>query len=131
MIGVSGRMFLGDGLLLNDGNQETIYINMVAKIFPVFIAGIFLSAILAAIMSTADSQLLVTASAITEDFTTTRSARTQREASDVGLPRLRYGGSNYRCSDRNQPEQHHPVRVSYAGAASALPSVWLVLCSFW
>lgn len=59
MIGVSGRMFLGDGLLLNDGNQETIYINMVAKIFPVFIAGIFLSAILAAIMSTADSQLLV------------------------------------------------------------------------
>ncbi|MFR2289754.1 MAG: sodium:solute symporter family transporter, partial [Butyricicoccus sp.] len=26
MIGVSGRMFLGDGLLLNDGNQETIYI---------------------------------------------------------------------------------------------------------
>ena len=68
MIGVSGRMFLGNGLLLNDGNQETIYINMVAKIFPVFIAGIFLSAILAAIMSTADSQLLVTASAITEDF---------------------------------------------------------------
>ena len=50
------------------GEQETIYINMVAKIFPVFIAGIFLSAILAAIMSTADSQLLVTASAITEDF---------------------------------------------------------------
>ena len=41
---------------------------MVAKIFPVFIAGIFLSAILAAIMSTADSQLLVTASALTEDF---------------------------------------------------------------
>ena len=26
----------------------------------------------------------------------------------MGLPRLRYGGSNYRCSDRNQPEQHHP-----------------------
>ena len=41
---------------------------MVSKIFPVFIGGIFLSAILAAIMSTADSQLLVTASAITEDF---------------------------------------------------------------
>mgnify|MGYP000140474552 CR=1 FL=1 len=68
MIGVSGRMFLGDSIVLTDGNQETIYISMVAKIFPVFIAGIFLSAILAAIMSTADSQLLVTASAITEDF---------------------------------------------------------------
>ena len=68
MIGVSGRMCLGDGLLDIAGNEETIYINMVSRIFPVFIAGIFLSAILAAIMSTADSQLLVTASAITEDF---------------------------------------------------------------
>lgn len=68
MIGVSGRMFLGGELLDIAGNEETIYISMVARIFPVFIAGIFLSAILAAIMSTADSQLLVTASAITEDF---------------------------------------------------------------
>ena len=41
---------------------------MVDRLFPTLIAGVFLSAILAAIMSTADSQLLVTASAITEDF---------------------------------------------------------------
>lgn len=67
IIGISGRMFLGD-ILVNGGAQETVYITMVTRIFPVFIAGIFLSAILAAIMSTADSQLLVTASAITEDF---------------------------------------------------------------
>lgn len=67
LIGISGRMFLGD-ILTEGGAQETVYITMVTNIFPVFIAGIFLSAILAAIMSTADSQLLVTASAITEDF---------------------------------------------------------------
>ncbi|MCB6366712.1 sodium/proline symporter PutP [Intestinibacillus massiliensis] len=67
VIGVAGRMFLGD-ILVEGGAQETVYITMVTHIFPVFIAGIFLSAILAAIMSTADSQLLVTASAITEDF---------------------------------------------------------------
>ena len=67
LIGLSGRMYLGD-MLLEGGAQETVYITMVSKIFPVFIGGIFLSAILAAIMSTADSQLLVTASAITEDF---------------------------------------------------------------
>ena len=65
--GATGVPYTAMGII-NDGNQETIYISMVAKIFPVFIAGIFLSAILAAIMSTADSQLLVTASAITEDF---------------------------------------------------------------
>lgn len=67
VIGVSGRMLLGDALV-SGGAQETIYISMVSRLFPVFIAGIFLAAILAAIMSTADSQLLVTASAITEDF---------------------------------------------------------------
>ena len=61
-------MVLGDGLLDGNGQQEIIYITMVSKFFPLFIAGIFLSAILAAIMSTADSQLLVTASALTKDF---------------------------------------------------------------
>ena len=66
-IGMAGRMLLGDALL-EGGAQETVYITMVTRLFPVFLAGIFLSAILAAIMSTADSQLLVTASAITEDF---------------------------------------------------------------
>ena len=68
MIGVSGRMVLGDGLLDGNGQQEIIYITMVSKFFPLFIAGIFLSAILADIMSTAASQLLVTASALTKDF---------------------------------------------------------------
>lgn len=81
MIGISGRMFLGDSIVLTDGNQETIYISMVAKIFPVFIAGIFLSAILAAIMSTADSQLLVTASALTEDFYHNKVHKTQARRS--------------------------------------------------
>ncbi len=37
-------------------------------LFPSFLGGIFLSAVLASIMSTADSQLLVTASAVVNDF---------------------------------------------------------------
>ena len=49
-----------------------VYIKMVLSIFPIVFAGLFLAAILAAIMSTADSQLLVTASAITEDFYKTK-----------------------------------------------------------
>lgn len=67
LIGIAGRMFLSVDLGAT-GAQETVYITMVSTIFPSFIAGIFLCAILAAIMSTADSQLLVTSSAITEDF---------------------------------------------------------------
>ncbi len=66
LIGTIGRVFLTENLGANA--SETVYITMVGKIFPSFIAGILLSSILAAIMSTADSQLLVTASAITEDF---------------------------------------------------------------
>lgn len=66
LIGMSGRLFIGNDLTSVSG--ETIYLEMVTAIFPTFIAGIFLCAVLAAIMSTADSQLLVTSSAITEDF---------------------------------------------------------------
>lgn len=66
LIGMSGRLFISKDLTSVAG--ETIYLEMVTSIFPVFIAGIFLCAVLAAIMSTADSQLLVTASSITEDF---------------------------------------------------------------
>lgn len=42
--------------------------DLVTRLFPGFIAGILLSAILAAAMSTADSQLLVAASAVSNDF---------------------------------------------------------------
>ncbi len=68
LIGMSGRVFLPETQELLQNSGETVYITMALTIFPTFIAGILLSAILAAIMSTADSQLLVTASAITEDF---------------------------------------------------------------
>lgn len=49
-------------------DKEHIFIMLVKDYAPALLAGILLSAILAAIMSTADSQLLVTASAISEDF---------------------------------------------------------------
>ena len=50
------------------GDGETIFMVLVNALFHPLIAGIFLAAILAAIMSTADSQLLVSSSALTEDF---------------------------------------------------------------
>ena len=67
-IGLVGRVYLGDLLCTPAGASETVYITMVGKLFPNLLGGILISAVLAAIMSTADSQLLVTASAITEDF---------------------------------------------------------------
>ncbi|WP_027847815.1 sodium/proline symporter PutP [Marinospirillum minutulum] len=64
LIGLIGTVFIKGDL----GDGETIFMFMVNALFHPLIAGILLSAILAAIMSTADSQLLVSSSALTEDF---------------------------------------------------------------
>ncbi|MCP1659273.1 sodium/proline symporter PutP [Neisseria perflava] len=50
------------------GNNERIFISLATLLFNPWIAGIILSAILAAVMSTLSCQLLVCSSAITEDF---------------------------------------------------------------
>ena len=48
--------------------QESIYLVMGEKLFPAILAGFMLAAILAAVMSTVSSQLLVTSSAVVEDI---------------------------------------------------------------
>ena len=60
--GIIGHIFLGE---IED--SSTVFITMVRKIFPALISGLLLSAILAAAMSTADSQLLASASAFASD----------------------------------------------------------------
>ena len=70
--------YLGRTYLLSDGSslaasilpdaKETIFIKIVVDLFPAFIAGLLLSAIIAASMSTADSQLLVASSSFTSDI---------------------------------------------------------------
>ncbi len=63
-VGLVGVVFLPE---LIGGNGELVFINMVQRLFPGFIAGLLLSGILAASMSTADSQLLVAASSVVHD----------------------------------------------------------------
>lgn len=65
LIGILGRSLTNQQLL---DDPEHVFMQMVLSYTPTFMCGILLSAILAAVMSTADSQLLVTASAISEDF---------------------------------------------------------------
>ena len=62
-----GRIVVG-GELVPAGNQQLIFISLVKRYFPAFIAGLLLSAIVAAAMSTADSQLLVASSSFTSDI---------------------------------------------------------------
>ena len=65
-IGSFASVYLKD--LLPTAQNESVVIATIIQTYPAFIGGIFLCAILAAAMSTADSQLLVAASAFTEDF---------------------------------------------------------------
>jgi sodium/proline symporter len=65
LVGVVGRLFLGYDEQI-DANS-LVFITMARKIFPGVISGILLSAVLAASMSTADSQLLSAASAFASD----------------------------------------------------------------
>lgn len=71
VIGVVGRAFLPN--ILEGGATENVFIQMINEVFNnrlalPFIGGIFLCGILAAIMSTADSQLLVCASSVSKDI---------------------------------------------------------------
>jgi len=53
---------------LRDGQEEKVFIYMIQRLFNPWFGGIMLAAILSAIMSTIDSQLLVSSSALSEDF---------------------------------------------------------------
>ncbi len=70
---ILGRTFLmGDGTALADlllpNNQKMVFIEVAKDIFPGVIAGFMLAAIIAAAMSTADSQLLVASSSFASDI---------------------------------------------------------------
>lgn len=66
LVGMVGRVYLQQPL---EGSAvETVFMVMTDTLFSSFFSGLILSAVLAAIMSTASSQLLVTASAVSQDF---------------------------------------------------------------
>ncbi len=75
-VGIIGRYYLGESI---NTSSELVFVSIVRSVFPLFLGGILLSAVLAAAMSTADSQLLASASAF---------------ASDMYKPLLRRGASD-------------------------------------
>jgi sodium/proline symporter len=66
LVGLGGRIYLSE--TLGSADSEKVFMILVDRLTPPVIGGILLAAVLAAIMSTADSQLLVTSSALTEDL---------------------------------------------------------------
>ncbi|RKQ97087.1 sodium/proline symporter [Kushneria sinocarnis] len=81
-VGLLGLVYIPRDL----GDSEKIFMIMVNTIFHPVVAGVLLAAILAAVMSTADSQLLVSSSALADDFYKAifRKNATQKELVWVG-----------------------------------------------
>ena len=67
LIAYMGRMLVADELL-PQGLQKLVFITMARKFFPPALSGLLLAAIIAASVSTADSQLLVASSSFTADL---------------------------------------------------------------
>ena len=68
LVGLVGLLYVNSSMAGQAIDGEKIFMLLVNAMFHPVIAGILLAAILAAIMSTADSQLLVSSSALTEDL---------------------------------------------------------------
>lgn len=72
LMGAIAIGFVGIGLFESvgelGGDSEKIFIYMIQKLMNPWVAGVMLAAVLSAIMSTIDSQLLVSSTTLTEDF---------------------------------------------------------------
>ena len=91
LLSLSGAVIVGFiGIAMYDnlsgGQEEKVFIYMIRDLFNPWFGGILLAAIFSAIMSTIDSQLLVSSSALSEDFycKTVKRQASQREIVLVG-----------------------------------------------
>ncbi|WP_413231776.1 sodium/proline symporter PutP [Marinobacter sp.] len=136
-LGLLGAMLVGFAAIgyfetpLDDGERS--FILLVDALFHPVIAGVLLAAILAAIMSTADSQLLVSSSALAEDF---YKALFRREASQgelVWVGRLAVVGiAIIACILAFDPDSKVLELVSYAWAGfGAAFGPALILSLYW
>jgi sodium/proline symporter len=68
LVGLLGRVYFHNLSLLPGGDEENIFVHLSNHLLNPFLVGLILASIFAAIMSTADSQLLVAASSIVRDL---------------------------------------------------------------
>lgn len=86
-LGIAGRAYVErNGLVVDD--PETIFIVMAQLLFHPAVTGFLYAALLAAIMSTISSQLLVSSSSLTEDFYRLFLRRTASEREAVNVSRI-------------------------------------------
>ena len=80
VIGLVGRVYFADASLLPGADTENLYPVLAQQHLPPLLFGVVVASIFAAIMSTADSQLLVGASAVVRDLLQDRAKRFSQAA---------------------------------------------------
>ncbi len=134
-IATFGRMLIAEELL-SAGKQSMVFIELARDLFPPAIAGILLAAIIAASMSTADSQLLVASSSFTSDIykPMIRKQASDKEALWIGRAVVLVIAvvAYFIASSEGQGAQAIMTLVSnaWAGFGSAFGSV-VILSLFW
>ncbi len=129
LVGLAGSRYFSPAL----ADAETVFIQLVEALFHPVLAGICLAAILAAIMSTADSQLLVCSASFTEDFykSVLRREATDRELVLVGRAAV-FGIAALALVLAIDPENSVLALVAYAWAGfGAAFGPTLLLSLFW
>ncbi len=119
MAGVSGP----------DGNKERIFLALTTALFHPFFGGFVLAAVMAAVMSTADSQLLVLTSSLTEDlpFFETYDEKQKAWISRIGV--VGFAILAYIIASNDSGSILHMVGYAWGGFGAAFgPLVILSLC---
>lgn len=134
-LAIFGRMLIGQELLA-DGKQSLVFVRLSRMLFPAGVSGLLLAAIIAASMSTADSQLLVASSSFTSDIykPLIRKKASERETLWVGrivviiISVIAY----FIASSKSEGAQAimSLVENAWAGFGSAFGSV-VILSVFW
>ncbi len=130
VVGLVGKALLPNEL--SAGHSETIFMVLVDRLTHPIVGGILLAAVLAAIMSTADSQLLVTSSALTEDLyrVVIRPQASEKELVWVSRGTV-IGVAALACSIALKPENSVLGLVAYAWAGFGATFGPLVLMSLY
>jgi sodium/proline symporter len=137
LIGLVGAFFVGiAGIGYFEtplADSETVFITLVQALFHPLVAGILLAAILAAVMSTADSQLLVSSAAFTEDFYKSIFNKEAKPESLVNIGRMAViGTATIAWLLALDPESSVLGLVSYAWAGfGAAFGPAIILSLFW
>ncbi|MDC7233060.1 MAG: sodium/proline symporter PutP [Spirochaetales bacterium] len=118
-----------EGIAGPDGNSERIFLALTTALFHPVFGGFVLAAVLAAVMSTADSQLLVLTSSLTEDipFIQKKDEKTKALISRLGV--IGFAIVAFLISARDSGNILNMVGYAWGGFGAAFgPLVILALC---